>query len=477
MNGYKGKDGFVMKTNKYLGKTTASRIVSFLLVICLCVLNLSVLVCAEDAAAEVTDAKVSIVIVVKNIEVNTKIQADMVELKEFDNINIPKNAIYSLDEVVGKYSAVDLYAGEYVYKEKLSNVSVKVEETKAPLQTTAINKEDYVNVAEYFSPNSGKDVAKSIQEIINANPNRTIYFPDGEYLISSPIVTDGRVAKSVSLYLSDGAIIKASKNWKSEMAMIRLGGVNTEDGAAHSIDGVGSYYSMLGGIVDGNGVANGIAIEGGRETLVKNVLIKNTKVGLSIPKAEVYGSTDADVDDVTIVGTGEEGSKGLYVEGFDCTVTNVNIYDVEIGVHLTGGGTLMKDINVFNKNPEKLTDAKYKKTVGFFEEEHGNWYYDCTVENYATAFKLVGTLSEVDRCLIKWTTSKGGTQTAFEIVGEWHLIIGNCKVEFFDKTTTNTFLKVSNVKTGAIEALMINKKYLSKEIEDRYLRTPIIPIA
>ena len=33
------------------------------------------------------------------------------------------------------------------------------------------------------------DVSDAIQKIIDKNPNRTIYFPDGVYMISKPICT------------------------------------------------------------------------------------------------------------------------------------------------------------------------------------------------------------------------------------------------------------------------------------------------
>jgi len=39
-----------------------------------------------------------------------------------------------------------------------------------------------------YVPNDGKtDVADALQAVIDENPNRTIYFPDGIYLISKDI--------------------------------------------------------------------------------------------------------------------------------------------------------------------------------------------------------------------------------------------------------------------------------------------------
>ena len=56
------------------------------------------------------------------------------------------------------------------------------------------------------------DVSDALQRIIDSNPNRTIYFPDGVYLISKPILTPAYPSKSVALELSNYAIIKAAAN-------------------------------------------------------------------------------------------------------------------------------------------------------------------------------------------------------------------------------------------------------------------------
>lgn len=66
-------------------------------------------------------------------------------------------------------------------------------------------RETYIIITDTVEANSGFDVSDKIQEIIDANPNRTIYFPDGEYLVSKPIMTPANPRKSVSLELSDFA--------------------------------------------------------------------------------------------------------------------------------------------------------------------------------------------------------------------------------------------------------------------------------
>ena len=136
----------------------------------------------------------------------------------------------------------------------------------------------YLVVTDYIPQSSGEDVSDRLQEIIENNPNRTLYFPDGEYLISKPILTPADPKRSVALRLSTYAKIKAAPDWNSDEAMVRLGA----EYFANDIRTCGSNYSFVGGIIDGSGVASGISVDGGRETVVRDVSIKHTQIGLHI---------------------------------------------------------------------------------------------------------------------------------------------------------------------------------------------------
>ena len=171
----------------------------------------------------------------------------------------------------------------------------------------------YLSVSDYILPDLGRDVADDIQRIIDNNPNRTIFFPDGEYLISHPICTPADPRRSVDLQLSNYAVIRAMAGWDHDEAMIRLGGIHP----ANDIRTPGSNYSLTGGIIDGSGVAKGVSIDGGRETAIRNVSIKNVKVGIHIKYGANSGSSDADITGTHIVGTRDVDSIGVIIEGSD----------------------------------------------------------------------------------------------------------------------------------------------------------------
>ncbi|MBO5687399.1 MAG: hypothetical protein J6R84_04195, partial [Alistipes sp.] len=177
----------------------------------------------------------------------------------------------------------------------------------------------YVIVSDYVSPSSGEDVSEALQQLIDANPNRTIYFPDGEYIISKPICTPAEPTLSVALQLSNYAIIRAAEGWSHDEAMIRLGGKDE----ANNIATPGSNYYLDGGVIDGSGVAKGVSIDSGRETVIRNTSIKNTELGIHVKRGANNNSSDCDITGVNIVGNNSPTSVGLLVEGYDNTFSNM----------------------------------------------------------------------------------------------------------------------------------------------------------
>lgn len=142
---------------------------------------------------------------------------------------------------------------------------------------TAFAAQTMLNVGDYVVPDTGKDISAQLQNLIDENPNRTLYFPDGEYLVSKPIYTPANPKKSVDLQLSNYTVIKASSDFSGE-AVIALGGKDPYN----DIKTPGSNYSLTGGIIDCAGIANGVAILSGRETKIQNTSIKNAVTGIYI---------------------------------------------------------------------------------------------------------------------------------------------------------------------------------------------------
>lgn len=306
----------------------------------------------------------------------------------------------------------------------------------------------YIVVTDTVEADSGNDVSDAIQKLIDSNPNRTIYFPDGEYLLSKPIYTPADPTKSVSLELSDFAVLKATENWKTGEAIVQLGGKNPANDTATN----GSNYSLEGGIIDGSSVANGVSINSGRETAVRNVSIKNTVVGLHIMNGANSGSSDADIFGVNIIGTGKTDSVGILIEGHDNTITNVRIGYVFTGVHLKAAGNMMRNVH-----PLYYSDyTDYQNSCGFLDEAGNNWYDYCYSDQFAIGFRTTDWGENFyDDCYCFWYSPQGEKHTAFMADKQFNATITNFKAGF-GADCENVVLTVGeNGGNGTIENIEI----------------------
>ena len=269
-------------------------------------------------------------------------------------------------------------------------------------------------VTDYITNAKSGDVSADVQRAIDENPNRTIYFPDGEYIISNPIITPADPEKSVSLRLSDFAVIRAADSWCSDEAMIRLGGKNP----ANDIFSCFTNYGIDGGVIDCAGKARAVSIDSGRETYIRNTSIKNAVVGIHIKYGANYGSSDSDVSSVNITGTGELNSVGVIIEGYDNTLTNMRIGNVFVGVDLIGAGNILRNVHplYYITSPSY---GHYEDSVGF-RNTNGrlNWFDYCYSDQFATAFHTSHG-GQYNNCYAYWYSEEQSRHVAMASDGEF----------------------------------------------------------
>ncbi len=296
-----------------------------------------------------------------------------------------------------------------------------------------------VSVAD-FMPTDGKaDVADRIQRVIDEHPNRTIWFPDGTYLISKPICTPADPKRSVDLRLSNYAVLKAAPGWTNTEAMVRLGGIHP----ANNIRLVGSCYSFTGGVIDGSGVAKGISIDSGRETKVRDVSMKFVSLGLHIKHGANNNSSDCDISDVNIVGNKKPGSIGVLIDACDNTLANMRIADMQIGVKLTrsAAGNLMRNLHPLYTSPMD----QYDDSAGFVDDSRNNSYDRCYSDHFSTGFLFGRTAGNtvMDACIVFWyAPTKGRRHTAVKCAGRFLAQIENMQIGFKNSEAVNTVLDV-----------------------------------
>ena len=326
-----------------------------------------------------------------------------------------------------------------------------------------------LNAADYMKNDGSEDCADALQNLIDSNPNRTIYFPDGTYILSHPVMTPAEPTLSISLCLSAYAVLKASDDWDSDEAMIRLG----ETHRANDIRTIGSNYYFAGGIIDGNGKANGISIDGGRETSVHDVSIKHTKIGIHIKPGANSFSSDADIFQVNIVGNGALDSIGVLVDSLDNSLTNMRISDVFIGVKLLGSGNLMRNIH-----PLYTCDyTDYEHSCGFYDNTGDNWYDTCYSDHFAIGFYMSKRVlyNRYDSCVAYWYSPREKCHVGFDAQDKFNGLVMNAKVGFKGQEAENLVLREGREGgLGVFENLIVRGEVSENDPCRKYLQGNIL---
>ena len=297
----------------------------------------------------------------------------------------------------------------------------------------------YIVVTEFVQPNTGEDIGAELQAIIERNPQSVIYFPDGEYQTSIPLKTHSFGGVSVAIELAENAVIKAHKDWeRGKGAVIQLGGGERETGEVNT---PGSNYYIKGGTIDGSGVADGISINCGRETSIREITIINTNIGVRVFRGSELAngsSSDSDVDKVTIFGNGSDSSIGLWVEGYDNTFSNMRIANVRTGVRIVSQANYIHNIQC--TSPASDTATSFKNCVAFYDTGARNWYQNCTSTNYPTAFQIESSESMLTDCVAQWTqeASTNIDQIVLRSTGAWNSMAKSV-VAYFTAPANNCY--------------------------------------
>ena len=415
----------------------------------------------EPATEAVTDAPVMVTAlkVKENVMAGMGIGVTMVESVEVDEKTLPEGYLTKITEVTGRKLLVDVSAGSFLtdsmLEAKKENTNVNTNGDETITEETA-RARGYIVVTDIVRSNGVSDISDDIQKIINDNPRSTIYFPDGTYAISKPLMTSSDPEKAVSLYLSNFAIIRATDDWNSENGhMIRLGALDAEK----SVDSFGTSFYMYGGIIDGNGKAMGVSIEGGRGTSIRYVSMKFVTQGLHITKNAGCESSDVDLQTVNIVGCSNKDSIGVLVDGYDNTLVNMRVARFQVAIKLNGARNTLRNLHmlwVYN-------DAKYdyEDSIGFWDTSEGNIYDICYPDNFAVGFLMSSrTVSVYNNCYAYWYSNKvGETQIGFKAEGQFNSIIKHCRVDLREEKVAKYLVVGEGDGTGIVEYPIFPKGY------------------
>ncbi len=324
----------------------------------------------------------------------------------------------------------------------------------------------YLIITDLIENDGKSDVSGAIQKVIDDNPNRVIFFPDGVYSLSKPILTGAHPKKSVCLLLSAYAIIRPTDEWDSEEALIRLGAKDE----ANIIEEAGSNYYLDGGIIDGEGRANGVSIDGGRETVIKNCSIKNTKIGIIVKRGANNGSSDADISGVNIVGTGEVGSIGVLVNGWDNTFTNMRIARVQKGFMINTCGNIFRNIHPLLYRNE--TEGFYANSRAFCDMGGSNFYDNCYSDQFCYGFEIgEGKCNLYSNCFCYWYSPLDGFYGGIKANGKLCSIVNGLRFSFGAPTKEMAVLSADEGGNGKLENLLVaNEELITDKTYLKYLK-------
>lgn len=324
----------------------------------------------------------------------------------------------------------------------------------------------YIIATDYVKADGVEPVSDKIQALIDENPNKTIYFPDGRYLFDKPIYTPAEPQLAVALRLANFAVFSADSSWNTEWgAIVHLGGKNPSRDA-HNI---GSCYGIDGGVLDGNGVADGVSVDSGRESRISNLSIKNTRIGVFIKYGSNSGSSDVDVINVHITGNGAQDSVGVYLEGLDNSLTNMRIANVQIGVYLKSAGNYLRHIHPLYT----CKYENYQESCGFYDVGGNNFLTNCYSDHFAVGFRSVnGRLSTMDTCFVCWYCDREVRHTAIKADKQFNYIVSNFNILFLDPSKCENIVLAVGEKggQGVIDRVVMDEKKCSDKVYKKYLK-------
>ena len=415
--------------------------ICLLLCLCMTLASLSFTSCDKESGGASDGGLVEVLRVIDDINVGGKITNDRIATVKVSALSVPEGALSDIPK--SKYAAVKLYPGDYITEEKLTDVKPATDEDEKP-EIDSVDPESlgYIVITSYADHAQGGDYTDAIAKAIEENPGRTIYFPDGNYIIRKPIDIPADPEKSVSLRLSNNTVIKAFDWEDPKTAMIRIGAGSDTQGEISVDEHINTRSScyVIGGCLNAGAIASGISVEDGRDTLIYNVSIKNAFYGIHIKDGTNNKSSDSDIDDVTIIGNGLSNSYGIIMIGLDNTISNARISNVKTGIQ-TSGGVFLNNCTV-----ENTTDME--NVVGFSGGEA--WISNCVAINCDVAFSVGGKRGFYKQCMAIWTKDTGRTSVMFDCGGQLGCALVGCEAEFFDKESSNFYLRASAGGRGRV---------------------------
>lgn len=272
--------------------------------------------------------------------------------------------------------------------QEIAGIKFKDEKARKDIE---VIKSTYINVKMNGVMGDGiTDDTEKIQSLIDNNPHKTIYFPAGEYLISSPISIKMGIEYQVNLVLDENAVIKTNTQIN---ALLEI--ANDTEG---TYDRYSPYGKMLvqGGVWDATNTTYAIYTTSNRKfTIFKDLYILNVaNYGIYVDRGTVGSiSSDARFFNISISGNGADinpNAVGLYLYGADNELDEIRIQKIKKAMYLHSGGDLISNVHLtssYSKND--ITADEYNDTIGVECDGGGTYLFNnLYVDTYAQSILI-----------------------------------------------------------------------------------------
>lgn len=262
-----------------------------------------------------------------------------------------------------------------------------------------------INVKLYGVVGDGNtDDLEAIQNIIDDNPGKTIYFPEGVYGISNKIVLKRANSTLINILLDKNAVIKNISGNVID-TLFEIGYDYTA--GEHNRFGFPCTSEIVGGTLDATNCLNAIKVFPLYRLLtLRNIQILNvSNVGILSDYGEnsnvVVGNLK--IEDCYIQGTSSNATSsiGIVIHSTDNEILNTTIDRTNKGILCDGWSNLFNNVHVTAMFTTGYTMQEINTTIGFdFENSFSlNTLIHCYNDTYATGFKSNGGRLYMTDCL------------------------------------------------------------------------------
>lgn len=245
-----------------------------------------------------------------------------------------------------------------------------------------------INVLLYGAKNDGiTDNYNVLQNLINNNPHKTLYFPDGTYLISNTLNIPTGNEHQINIEFSRNAILKTSESITSLISV----GANED---SYNRYAEGSIVSITGVILDGTNTDRVIYLSANqKQTHLSNITILNANnYGIYCDTGtNTSDSGDNLIENLSINGKSSDyNCIGLYLVSSDNKIIDTRINKCKTGVYCIRGN-VFENVHVIG-SWETLTPSTedFDKTTAFIFDGWGlSMLTNCYADTMATGFEII----------------------------------------------------------------------------------------